>query len=99
MTKGEKRALLASWLSDNRAVEHLHGYRQLDNGALVRLEDICEALRKLAELPRWSFFPQISTKLLRRAGRKSPRDKDDDDDPPPAPAGVGIPRSRQLKAA
>jgi hypothetical protein len=100
MTKGEKRALLASWLSDIRAVEHLYGYRQLDNGALVQLRDIYDALRKLDEQRKWSFFPQCSAELLRRAGRKGSRDTgEDDDDPPPAPAGVGMPWPRQLKAA
>lgn len=40
----EKRAILASWASDVRAVESAPALRQLDCGAVVRLDEVLEAL-------------------------------------------------------
>ena len=88
LSLAEKRALLASWLSDIRAVEHMPSYRQLDNGALVRLDDIYDALRKLDEQPtRWRLTNVPANQRWHRTGVF--RRDDDDDDPPPAPAGLG----------
>jgi len=47
MTNAEKRETLASWASDARALNDLPALRRLDNGAVIRLEDILKALRKL----------------------------------------------------
>jgi hypothetical protein len=45
---GAKRALLAAWASDACAVENLPNWRKVpETGALVRLDDILEALRAL----------------------------------------------------
>lgn len=52
----EKRCILSSCLSDIRAVDHMPSYRQLDNGALVHLDDIYDALRRLdggSQPPGW----------------------------------------------
>lgn len=43
----EKRAILASWASDVRAVENEPALRQVDCGAIVPLADILAALRAL----------------------------------------------------
>ena len=87
LTTAEKRAVLASWISDARAIENAPSLRRLDSGAVVDLDAILKALRSLDELtaPRRSAV----LKWLRRGG--SPGSNDDDDDPPPAPAGIGIP--------
>jgi hypothetical protein len=92
------RAILAGWLSDARAVPDAPGLRQLDCGALVRVNDLMQALTSLDEFtsapdkfarglspyPRRGPEARIS-ELLRRIMR---RKNDDDDDPPPCPAGV-----------
>ena len=51
LTLREKRAILASWASDLRAVEGSPGERQLDNGARLSVSNILEALRMLDERP------------------------------------------------
>lgn len=43
----EKRAILASWASDLRAVENEPALRQVECGAIVPLADILSALRDL----------------------------------------------------
>src|ERR1700709_1190222 len=45
LTQDEKRALLASWLSDARAVPNAPAWRQLDSGAFVRFDEVSEARR------------------------------------------------------
>ena len=47
LSKEEKRAVLASWLSDARALPDAPRWRQLDNGALVDVDDLYTALRVL----------------------------------------------------
>jgi len=47
LTLNEKRAILASWASDACAVEVGHEYRANGCGALVRFDDIIDALRSL----------------------------------------------------
>jgi hypothetical protein len=101
ITPEAKRALLADWASDARAVEHLPGFRQLDNGALVRLDDIACALKELDS--KGSGLDHAGDMLIRsrrrrvrmadilRLRRRDRRDDDDDDDPPPSPAFV-LPR-------
>lgn len=100
----EKRAVLADWASDARAVEHMPGYRQLDHGGLVWLDDIRSALLKLDEVDRaadritahakarWQPARQRLRDLLRMASRNRRNDDDDDDDPPPTPAVAAGPR-------
>ncbi|HWA18313.1 MAG TPA: hypothetical protein VG757_04900 [Devosia sp.] len=93
MSLEEKRALLASWASDARAVPNYPPLRQLENGALVTIDTILDALKRLDDLegranpearrewPRkghWSRFA--------RGWRRYGRDDDDDDPFSPAPA-------------
>lgn len=95
LTVEEKRATLAAWASDVRAVPNAPGLRQLDNGAVVRIDDILQALAsldKVAEpaailsaesLPNGRRRTNLAARLkfaLRRNRR------DDDDEPPPCPA-------------
>jgi hypothetical protein len=47
LTHAEKRAVLASWASDVRAIINQPALRMLDNGAIVRLDDILRALSHL----------------------------------------------------
>jgi hypothetical protein len=84
LTKAEKRAVLASWMSDSRAVENAPSLRRLDSGCVVEVDAIRRAL--------------FSLDAAGPAGTDDSRNRgnDDDDDPPPAPAGCGIPfRPRQ----
>lgn len=96
LTTAEKRAVLASWISDARAVENAPSFRRLDSGAVVEVDAILQALVLLDELalgrrgdskrlpPRG-----VISKWLRGVG-PPPGANDNDDDPPPAPAGLGI---------
>jgi hypothetical protein len=103
LTGPEKRAILASWLSDARAVENAPALRQLDGGAIVEVDALLHALTALDEDVRSDSgrsappSPRV-TKLVRRRGvawwskRPSrPNGPDDDDDPPPCPAAAAIP--------
>ena len=47
LSHAERRAILASWASDARAVEGAHWMRCPDNGAVVTLAEVLDALRKL----------------------------------------------------
>src|SRR3954467_11656313 len=47
MTVQEKRSLLASWASDARAVVDHPALRRLDDGRLVKIDDVLDALRAL----------------------------------------------------
>jgi hypothetical protein len=47
LSQDERRAILASWASDARALEGAHWMRCLDNGSVVTLAEVLEALRKL----------------------------------------------------
>lgn len=49
MSSAEKRSLLAEWASDQHAVENVPAMRQLPSGAVVSLDAILAALRKLDE--------------------------------------------------
>jgi hypothetical protein len=109
LTAADKRAVLASWISDARAVENAPTLRQLDSGAVVDLAAIRQALvsldhaaqlspgdREDSPTTRRSLSPSL--RWLRRTFSRS-RSSDDDDDPPPAPAGVGIPFRPKFIAA
>jgi hypothetical protein len=86
LSRDEKRAVLASWLSDARA-----------NGAFVDVDDLYAALRAVddfdvgverGELGRASFTSWHPRRRIRRIGNiiRRKRNDDDDDDPPPVPA-------------
>jgi hypothetical protein len=101
LTTEKKRAILASWISDARAVENAPSLRQLDSGAFVEVDAIPQALDLLDELTpdrrgdcKW-LTPSgrrrsVISKWLRRVALPKGFN-DNDDDPPPAPAGFGIP--------
>ena len=93
MSTAEKRALLASWASDARAVPNYPPLRRLDSGQLVSIDAVLDALKRLDHLEK----PEAThTEIPVRKGhwsrvgqrwRRFARDDDDDDDPSsPAPA-------------
>ena len=110
LSDAEKRCLLAAWASDAHAVPNLPIMRQLDSGAIVRVDTVLAALRGLDGLdaaapvrPRglWERRRAPEPRWLRPLRRR--RD-DDDDDPPPCPAtalppGVELELRRRLDAA
>ena len=110
LTLAEKRAVLASWISDARAVENAPSLRRLDSGAVVEVDAILRALVLLDDLapgrredcgrlPPSGRRRGVISRLLRRVGPASGAN-DKDDDPPPAPAGFGIPfRPKPLSPA
>jgi hypothetical protein len=109
LTLAEKRAVLASWISDARAVENFPSLRRLDSGAVVEVDAILRALVLLDDLAPGRGDPKRAPPSGRRRGvisrllgRVSPASgaNDNDDDPPPAPAGFGIPfRPKPLSPA
>lgn len=104
LSQGEKRAILASWASDARALESAPALRQLDNAAVVCVDDILQAL---TALDRESSFgdrnhiaefrgPWTARRRRRTAvpgwfSKLIRRKNDDDDEPPPCPAASAIP--------
>jgi hypothetical protein len=80
LTADDKRAVLASWVSDAKAIEDAPTLRRLDSGAVVEVGAILEALRRLDQLGA------VVLPLPTRGGRPP-----DDDDPPPTPARSGLP--------
>jgi hypothetical protein len=93
MTLAEKRALLASWASDARAVPNYPPLRQLESGAFVTIDAVLEALKRLDDLEgRASPEPLIEWprkghwSRLGQRWRRYSRDDDDDDPFSPAPA-------------
>ncbi len=94
LTKAEKKAILASWASDARAVENDPQLRRLDSGAVVEVAEILRALALLdgpATVAKRQPFPSRRRGVIANwLNRKGAAD-DDDDDPPPAPAGIAVP--------
>jgi hypothetical protein len=99
LTAAEKRAVLASWISDARAVEDAPSLRQLDSGVVVEVDAILQALvllDKLApdskgvckRLPPLGVRHGRDFKVLEGGG---PGVNDNDDDSPPTPPVLGIP--------
>ena len=88
-----KKAILASWISDARAVDNAPSLRRLDSGAVVSLDEISRALVSLDEpsagrrenqshrLLRFERRRGLATKWLRWTNSAN-RSHDDDDDPP-----------------
>ena len=101
MSREEKRALLASWASDARAVSGLPSMRQLEDGSLIEVDEILHALNALdaASDPGplttrlWRTPPQRRSRpsLRNRARIMRRRRRDDDDDPPPSPVMAAVP--------
>jgi hypothetical protein len=109
LTKAEKKALLASWCSDARAVENAPSLRRLDSGAVIGIDAILQALRALdgdtdeaKGNVRWFAFGRHRQGAISRwltKARSPTGSDDDDDDPPPAPAGIAIPFKPTFVAA
>ena len=101
LTTAKKKEILASWISDARAVENAPTLRQLDSGSVVEVDAILQALVSLDQQAsdrtderRRSLPPGRRRSLIARwVGQTGERkhSNDNDDDPPPAPAGFGIP--------
>jgi hypothetical protein len=95
LTTPEKRAVLASWISDARAVENAPSLRQLDSGAVVEVDAIRQGLALLDEAApdRTENCERPPTRVRKRSVvlKWLKNSSDNDDDPPPAPAGFGIP--------
>lgn len=98
LTPAQKREVLASWASDVRAVPDAPALRQLDNGAVVRISDVLQALRSLDEGERPGRL--FTGRRIRFPSRPSPASRrswpDDDDDPPPCPAMIARPPAGPL---
>jgi hypothetical protein len=98
-----KRALLADWASDRHAVEGALGLRQLDSGAIVRLDDIISALKSLdrgaTALARPSPNRRALRRLLRRPFAVRRRAVEPDDDPSPGPVRMRLRRFTQAVGA
>ena len=91
LSQSDKRAILASWASDKRAVEGAPNLRHLESGAIVAVADVLAALKKLdAVTSSARSKPRLSTRhrmmLMGEAIRVRRRPPEDDDDPPPVPA-------------
>ena len=82
LTVDEKRAILASWASDARAVTDAPALRRLDDGQLVEIDEILAALRQLDKIEEdeedeedGGFTTLVPTRLRvainRRRGRAS----------------------------
>ena len=109
MSKAEKRALLASWASDFRAVKDAPTCRQLDSGAVVDVSEIMHALRSLDAGASASPAPYMAkgqpyyarrphgliSRYRQKMGRRD--GSDDDNDPPPCPA-AAAPRGKKAAA-
>ena len=103
LTQAQKREILASWASDARAGHDLPALRQLDNGAIVRVDDVLRALRALDDDVGIGRHALAWIRPLVQRQRRRPvswpkitlqrrsRDDDDDDDPPPCPAIIARP--------
>ncbi len=95
LCKAEKRASLADWASDARAVEDTAKLRQLDNGTFVHIGDVLNALKLLDDA---ASHMATATRLLfarrRRAatGSGTFANEPDDDGPPPCATGASIPK-------
>jgi hypothetical protein len=98
MTPAGKREVLACWASDAHSVEDAPALRRLDDGSVVALDEILQALKALDaaearapdERPAWRPHPRRRGWLLSRL-RVARRRRDRDDDPPPCPARAAFP--------
>jgi|TARA_R110000851_G_scaffold253546_1_gene405982 hypothetical protein len=90
MTTDEKRSVLASWASDERAVPDHPSLRRLDNGCLVEIDDVLAALKQLDQMADRPNSGELGKRSYRRQhwrtlGRLRRRDRDNGDDDPPTP--------------
>jgi hypothetical protein len=92
LSPDQRRALLASWASDVRAVEGAPGLRRLDNGEIVEIDEILSALTALDPQPRSSHAAPRGTRWRPRHRRRKlvRRAQPYDDNPPDRPAGAAV---------
>lgn len=89
LSPAEKRAILASWISDMRSVENKPTLRQWDNGAVASVDEIRHALSELDNAERGGAAG--SARRLRGLFSWRPLfGNDDDDDPPPSPVALRL---------
>ena len=106
LTLAEKREVLARWASDAHAVENAPALRQLDDGAIVGVDEVLAALKALdgerettaARMQARRAFDRKRGSLLSRL-RVRRRRQDRDDDPPPRPAAAAFPAEFRLADA
>jgi hypothetical protein len=98
MTPQRKREILAAWASDAHAVENVPALRQLDDGSVVALDEILQALKSLDDSAGRGTTRHSGWRSLSERGvsflsglRTTRRDGDGDDDPPPCPASAALP--------
>jgi hypothetical protein len=100
LSLAEKKTVLASWISDARAVENAPSLRRLDSGAVVEVDAILQALALLDEqapdrrengksLHSSDRRRSVLSRCMKRVS-PSKGSQDNDDDPRPAPAGFGM---------
>ncbi len=70
LTLEQKREILASWASDRRAVLDKPNLRQLDSSAILKVEEILEALRVLDNME--SSPGRVHRSFGRRSGIRQP---------------------------
>ena len=101
LSTAEKREILASWASDLHAVPGAPELRQLESGAVVRIDDVLQGLKALDDSEGAKSASSSSQSLAGLHVQLSARIKsilqgrwpnsDDDNDPPPCPAVVTKP--------
>lgn len=96
----KKREILSSWASDSRAVANAPALRMLEDGTVLGIDAILDALKSL-DAPSHEGRRTNVAQLRPERGRRAPRSAsfrygdwgDDDDDPPPCPAVIApVPR-------
>lgn len=95
MSVEDKRAMLADWASDARAVRDYPALRRLDTGAVVDINSVLSALKQLDEIGadhrNFLVKPHSGLRMVDRTDHEARPlwqfwKDDDDDDPPPCPA-------------
>ena len=101
LSVAQKRAILASWASDARAVLDTPALRRLESGVVLHIDTILDALKALDADETGAPGPLMPQRGVRSSGRRSVRSwmrfingrtDDDGDDPPPTPAAARVPR-------
>jgi hypothetical protein len=103
LNSSEKRAILSSWVSDAHAVVDQPALRRLDDGRVIAVDDILDALKAIDGEGGPRMRIGAASHRLRTVSRRgakvgarwlslmSRRKNSDDDDPPPSPAANASP--------
>jgi hypothetical protein len=94
MSLHDKRATLADWASDARAVRDHPALRQLDTGVVLDIDAILGALKRLDGTQEQHRAFNVRSPDSKHLGKSPDGERrwawkfweDDDDDPPPCPA-------------